>query len=166
MLTVTFGKSTMSRTQVQLWYNRFKEIREDDNDDACPSRLSTSTTDETIETVKKMILNNRRITIREVADGVGISFGSCQTIFTDVLGTKHAAAKIVPKLLNFEQKQRRTDITQDMLSTLNEDPDLVKMSIDDESWVYGYDIETKVQTYQRKRPKEPRPKKHIKFSQI
>ena len=48
-----------------------------------------------------MILNNRRITIREVADNVGISFGSCQAIFTDVLGLKRAAAKIAPKLLNF-----------------------------------------------------------------
>ena len=34
MLTVAFGKSIMSRTQVQLWYNRFKEDRENVNDDA------------------------------------------------------------------------------------------------------------------------------------
>ena len=32
MLTVTFGESTMSRTQVQLWYNWFKEGRENIND--------------------------------------------------------------------------------------------------------------------------------------
>ena len=31
MLTLTFGESTKSRTQVQLWYNRFKEGREDKN---------------------------------------------------------------------------------------------------------------------------------------
>ena len=34
MLTVAFAESTMSRTQVQLWYNRFKKDREDGNDDA------------------------------------------------------------------------------------------------------------------------------------
>ena len=33
MLTVPFGKSTMSRTQVQLWCNRFNEVREEVNDD-------------------------------------------------------------------------------------------------------------------------------------
>ena len=33
MLTVTFGESTTTRTQVQLWYNRFKEDREDVNDE-------------------------------------------------------------------------------------------------------------------------------------
>ena len=93
----------MSRTQVQLCYNRFKEGR--------PERPSTSTTDENIEAVKKMILDNRRIIIREVADDVGIQFGSCQVIFTDVLGMKRAATKIVSKLLNFKQKQCRMDIS-------------------------------------------------------
>ena len=41
-----------------------------------------------------MILNKRRIPIREVTDDVGISFGSCQAIFIDVLGMKRAAVKI------------------------------------------------------------------------
>ena len=74
--------------------------------------------DENIEGVQKMILNNRRITIREVTDDVVISFGSCQAIFTDVLGMKHVAGKIVQKLLNFEQKQRYMDIAQDTLTTI------------------------------------------------
>ena len=87
---------TMSRTQVQLWYNRQKECREDVNDVALPGRPRTATTDENIGAVKEMILYNRRMTIREVADDDGISFGSCQAIFTDVLGMKRAAAKIVP----------------------------------------------------------------------
>ena len=91
MLTLALDESTMSRTQVQLWYNRFKEGREDINDDARPGLPSTSTTDENIEAVKKMILDNHRITIREVADDVGILFGSCQAIFTDVLGMQRAA---------------------------------------------------------------------------
>ena len=49
----------MSRTPVQLWYNRFKEAREDVNEDARSGRPSTSTTSENIEAVKKMILDNR-----------------------------------------------------------------------------------------------------------
>ena len=91
------------RTQVKLWYNQFKEGPEYVNDDGRPSTL---TTDENIEAVKKMILDNRRITIGELADDVGISLGSCQAIFTDVLGMERAAAKIVINLLNFERKHR------------------------------------------------------------
>ena len=98
MLTVAFCESTMSRTQVQLWYKWFKEGREYVNDNASPGHQSTSTTDESIEAVK----DNRRISVREIGGDDGISFGSCQAIFTNVLGMKHEAAKIVPKLLNFE----------------------------------------------------------------
>ena len=35
-LTGAFGESIISRTQVQLWYNRFKEGRKDVNDDVRP----------------------------------------------------------------------------------------------------------------------------------
>ena len=56
---------------------------------------------------------------------------------------------------NFEQKQRRMDIAQEMLTMFNDDPDLnKKITTGDESWVYGYDIETKW-----KLPEGPSPKK-------
>ena len=64
------------------------------------------------------------------------------------------------KLLNFEQKSRRMDITQKMLMTLNNDPDLRKKVVaGDQSWVFGYDIETKAQSWQWKSPEEQKPKK-------
>ena len=63
MFTVAFDESTMSKIQVQLWYNRFKEGREDVNDHARPGRPSSSTTDENIEAMMKIILDNCRITI-------------------------------------------------------------------------------------------------------
>ena len=93
-----------------------------------------------------MIFDNHRITITEVDDDVGTSFGSCQAIFTDVLGMKCAAKKIVSKLLNFVQKQCCMDIAQEMLTIFNDDPDLLKEIITgDESGVHGYDIKTKAQ---------------------
>ena len=75
MLTVVFGEFTMSRLQVQLWCKQVKEGRGVINASDHPGRARTSTTDENIESVKKMILDNRRINISEVADDVGISFG-------------------------------------------------------------------------------------------
>ena len=76
----------MGRTQFQLWSKRFKEGWEDVNDNVCPGRPSSSTTDEVIEVIKKMILE------REVAERIGISFGSCQANFIDVWGRKRKAA--------------------------------------------------------------------------
>ena len=63
-MILTFGESTMSRTQVQFWYNRFKEGQEHVNDEARPGRPSTPTIDGNIYVVKKIILDKRRITFR------------------------------------------------------------------------------------------------------
>ena len=70
------------------------------------------------------------------------------------------AAKFVPKLLNFDQKTRRMIIAQEMLNDVNDDPDLLKKVITGgESWVYGYDVETKAQSSQWKHTESPRLKK-------
>ena len=90
-----------------------------------------------------MILDNGQITIRLVADNVSISFASCQAILTDVFDMKHAAANINPQLLNCKQKQRRMDITKEILSAFNNYSDLLKKFITgNESWGNGYDIKT------------------------
>lgn len=42
--------------------------------------------------LRKKSMANSRNTIREVAEKVGISYGSCEAIFTDTLGMKRVAA--------------------------------------------------------------------------
>ncbi|XP_029176177.1 protein GVQW3-like [Nylanderia fulva] len=141
MLTVAYGESTLSKKNVYKWYKLFQEGLENVNDEPRSGRPSTSKTDENVQEVKEIVLKNRRITIREIADDLNISFGSCQSILTDVLGMTRVSAKFVPKL-NFDQKQRRMNIGQDMLNDVNDDPDLLKRVITgDETWVYGYDVE-------------------------
>ena len=126
--------------------------------DARPGRPSTSTSSENTEAVKKIVMENRRITIREVAEDVCISVGSCYAIFSDILGLKRVAEKFAPNLLNFDQKTRRMTIAQEILNDVNDDPDLLKKVISgDESWVYGYDVETKAQSSQWKHTESPRP---------
>ncbi|UYV74923.1 hypothetical protein LAZ67_12001814, partial [Cordylochernes scorpioides] len=138
----------------------FSEGREDVNDEERAGRPSTSTTDEKINEVEKMILANRRITIREVAEDLSISIGSCHSIFINDLGMRRVAAKFVPKLLNCDQKQHRMNIANEMLDSVRDDPNLLQRVITgDEAWVYGYDVETKAQSSQWKLPHEPRPKK-------
>lgn len=160
MLKKAFGNNTMSQPRVYEWYKRFQEGREDIEDDARSGRPSSSTNDENVKKIKAIVLANRRITIREAAEEIGISYGSCEAIFTNVLNMKRVAAKFVPKLLNFQQKQHRVTIAQQMLSDIADNPDLLKRVITgDETWVYGYDVETKAQSSQWKFSEEQRPKK-------
>ena len=102
MLKVAYGECTVSQKIVYKWYKLFTEGRQKVNDDARPGRPRTSTTNENTEAVKKIVIETRRITIREVAEDVGIPVGSCHAIFSDILGLKRVAAKFVPKLLNFD----------------------------------------------------------------
>ena len=62
--------------------------------------------------MKKIILDNRRITIRQVTDDVDISFGSCQAIFTDVFRMKHEAANIVLKTTSHGLRSGEVDDLQ------------------------------------------------------
>ncbi|UYV77682.1 hypothetical protein LAZ67_15001917 [Cordylochernes scorpioides] len=160
MLTVAYGEATLDRSNVYRWYKMFSEGREDVNDEERTGRLSTSTTDEKINEVEKMILANRRITVREVAEDLNISIGSCHSIFINDLGMRRVAAKFVPKLLNCDQKKHRMKIANEMLDSVRDDSNLLQRVITgDEAWVYGYDVETKAQSSQWKLPHEPRPKK-------
>ena len=76
MLTKAYGESAMSKTRVYEWYKRFQDGREDVEDDERHGRPSTSATDKNVKKVKEMVENDSRITIREVADDIGISIGS------------------------------------------------------------------------------------------
>ncbi|UYV63271.1 hypothetical protein LAZ67_2003604 [Cordylochernes scorpioides] len=110
--------------------------------------------------MEKMILANRRITVREVAEDLNISIGSCHSIFINDLGMRRVPAKFVPKLLNCDQKQHRMNIANEMLDSVRDDPNFFQRVITgDEAWVYGYDVETKAQSSQWKLPHKPRPKK-------
>ena len=60
-------------------------------------------------------------------------------------------AKFIPKLLTTEQKDLRSEIAQDNLEMVSDDENVLKKVITgDESWIFGYDSETKQQHSQWK----------------
>lgn len=54
--------------------------------------------------------------------------------------------------MNFNQKNHRMGFIQELLNANNSEAN-------DETWVYGYDVETKIQSPAWKLLNEPRPKK-------
>jgi hypothetical protein len=70
------------------------------------------------------------------------------------------SAKFVPCLLTEDQKQNRVDVSQELLDRANDNDNFLKNIITgDETWVYGYDVETKVQSSQRVSKTSRKPKK-------
>ena len=70
------------------------------------------------------------------------------------------AAKFVPRLMTSDKQAHRVQVCQDLLDHSENDIEfLSKIITGDESWVYGYDMETKVQSSQWTSKTSPRPKK-------
>ena len=79
---------------------------------------------------------------------------------TEELGMQRFAAKFVPRILTDDQKQQGVSVCTELRQLAPDDETFLSRVITgDESWVYGYDPETKRQSSQWKSPTSPRPKK-------
>jgi len=73
---------------------------------------------------------------------------------------RHVSAKFVPRLLTVEQKDDRVSICTDLRERAQNNPNFMSSVITgDESWVYGFDPDTKQIPAQWKTASSPRPKK-------
>jgi hypothetical protein len=98
MLHEAFGDNAMSQSKTFLRYKRFKNRWTSVDYDKNSGRPSTSTTLENIAKVREAILADRRQTIHDVCEIVGLSYGTVQCIFVDNLNTRRISARFVPRL--------------------------------------------------------------------
>ena len=160
MLQQAYGEDCLSRMQCHEWYQCFKSGRTSIKDDPKSGRPSTSMDDDHVEKVLAAICQNHRLTVCEVAKEVGICKSLCHLILTDKLKMRHVATKFVPRLLTDAQKENHVTVSQELFDCSNADENFLKNVITvDETWVYGYDVETKVQSSQWMGKLSPRSKK-------
>ena len=160
MIQKAFVDKSMGITQIKEWYRWFKNGRTSVYSDPRSGRPSLTTTPEKIERVRLVIKGDRRLTVRELENDLGIPKTTVWEILNKILEMTRVCAKFIPELLTTEQKDLCSEIAQDNLEMVSDDENVLKKVITGaESWVYGYDPETKQQSSQWKRPDEPRPKK-------
>jgi hypothetical protein len=85
MLRTAFGNDAMGRTQTFEWFSRFKRGDTSVEDSERSHRSSTGRTDENVENVRKIVNEDRRNAITEIAGRLGLSYGTCQRILTENL---------------------------------------------------------------------------------
>lgn len=69
-------------------------------------RPLTSCSEENVKKVQDLVLADRRVTIRHLADITTISYGSIQTILTSEINMKKVTARWVQRMLTDEQKKK------------------------------------------------------------
>jgi len=156
MLVQVYEDNTMKKTAVYKWVKCFSEQRESVTDEERSGRTATSRTEENTAKVRQIVRENRRLTVRSIAEQVNIDRETVRKILTEDLVMRKVCAKMVPKDLTEEQKQRRVTICQDLLERQGDILGLVITG--DETWVCQYDPEKKRQSAQWKTANSPRPK--------
>ncbi|XP_037893953.1 protein GVQW3-like [Glossina fuscipes] len=88
MLEKAYGDVVLSKTRAYEWYKAFKDGREVVEDLPRSGRPSKSSNEENIDKIKTMVLENRHLSLREIARGVNMSHESVRGILVDILGMR------------------------------------------------------------------------------
>ncbi|UYV71396.1 hypothetical protein LAZ67_8002973 [Cordylochernes scorpioides] len=147
MLNKAFLNDAPNRTTVFEWHSRFKAGRISIEDNPRQGRPKFQRTDENVQKFTNLIKENPRTTLLELEQDTGISKTTIGRIVTEDLNLKKTPAKFIPRFLTNEQKLCRLATCEDMLEMTRTDPEWKdKIITGDETWVYGYDPETKRQS--------------------
>ena len=92
-----------------FWINEFKRGRTSTKDEARLGRPVKATAAEMIEKMLRIVMENRRIQLREITKIVGISVSAVYNILHEKLEIKKICARWVPRLLTIDQKRTRKD---------------------------------------------------------
>lgn len=160
-LSTVYGDASPSIATVKRWYNEFRNGRISVFDEARPGRPNEVTTEENINKVRDMLMNDRRLKLREVAEVCGLSLERVQNIVHKHLGMRKLSARWVPRLLTEENKQNRVATSKECLALLKHNPKdfFMRYVTVDETWIHHYTPETKQQSKQWTCPGENAPKK-------
>ncbi|XP_011863068.1 PREDICTED: histone-lysine N-methyltransferase SETMAR-like [Vollenhovia emeryi] len=128
-------------------------------------RPKEATNAEIVKQVRRIVLNDRKVKLRELAKAVGISKERAGYILHDVLEMKKLSARWVPRLLTVDQKQERVDVSMAGLALLRRNrADFFRCFVTNETWVHYHTPESNRQSAQwleshesrSKRPKDQR----------
>jgi len=122
MIRRAYGNEAMSLARCFEWHARFKKGRTSLEDDERSGRTSTSSNPKNVEKIRRLVHEDRRRTIKDIAAIPNVSYGTMQTILTCGLNMRSVAAKFVPRLLTPEQKEHRVAICQELRQLALDDP--------------------------------------------
>ena len=151
-----YGDSSQKYSTVAKWSAEFKRGR-DSLDDPRPGRPADVISQEMIDRVERLVLNNRRIKVAKLASECGISNESGYTIIHEHLGMSKVSARWVSRNLNMLDRQQRVESSQELLEVYNANPEDFHTCLvtGDETWLHHWDPDTKKESMQWKHPGSP-----------
>ncbi len=154
-----YKDSAPSYRTVAKWVAEFKDPERGFEDAPRSGRPSTTVTDENIQTVERIVMRDRQISVCRVANELGISKTRVHEIMNNHLGMSKVCTRWVPKLLTPLQRINRVECCQELLQESEADPVMFlgRIVTGDESWIYNYDPLTQLEAKVWKKPEETTP---------
>ena len=133
-----YGESRPKYSTVAKWSAEFKRGRSSLEDDPRPGRSADVISQEMIDRVERLVLNNRRIKVAELASECGNSNGSVYTIIHEHLDMSKVSSRWVPRNLNMQDHQQRVESSQELLEVYNANPEdfHTRLATGDETWLH------------------------------
>ena len=116
-LSGIYGPQNISMRAAFMWVKAFKAGIFSVEDDTRPGRPKTSVTKANIATVKIVVEQDARLSVKDVASCTDISEGSVQIILKKRLALRKVCARWVPHLLTEEQTTQRLKCARELLKT-------------------------------------------------
>ena len=160
LMKKVYSDDCLSRARVHEWFTRFRDGREDINDDEQTGRPKSVITENSIEIVREFIKNEPKSSLKFMESELNISKTSIYRISTDHLGLRKVCACFVPHKLTDDQKLLRIQHSKDIIKEARKDENfLYNIVTGDKTWCFQYKPKTKRQSAEWKAPDEPPPKK-------
>ena len=118
ILKETLGEHAPSYATVKNWVAQFKHGDFSTCDAPRPGRPKTVTTPEIIDQIHQLILENRRISAKPIAEQLVISRERVEFIIYEDLDMRKLSVKWVPKCLNADEKHQRASRLRNFLEFL------------------------------------------------
>ncbi len=158
-----FGDPALGRTQVRMWFNRFKagSVETPSTDSKRPGRPRRHLRHQ--NQVRTLLQQNNRMTISDLSTATGLSRTSVHCLLTKDMKLNKLSTKFVPRLLSQEQKDHRVALCRQNLQEFRDDNSLLeKVITTDESWFSLFEPETKQGSSQWLQKGSVRPQKALR----
>ena len=129
MVNAAYVDPALSRSHVFRWYGRFRDGREDIEDDPMSGRLTECRNDNKVEKISQLLLQKRYLSLRMLTDEVNIDNNTVRKVVVEDLRKRKICSPFIPHSLTPEQKDRRIAACRDLIATADSDPDFFKKSV-------------------------------------